>query len=107
MEAIRRILVHDPGARVLVLTMVDDDNAVSAALRVSARGYVLKGAGQEEVPQHPAPSRPAARSSEPVLRRAFSALGRVTGSTSLRVKRRSSLSSERVRAMPRPRPASG
>jgi DNA-binding NarL/FixJ family response regulator len=107
MEAIRRILAHDPGARVLVLTMVDDDNAVTAALRVGARGYVLKGAGQEEVPQHSAPSRPAARSSEPVLRRAFSALRRVTGSTSLRVKRRSSLSSERVRTMPRPRPASG
>jgi DNA-binding NarL/FixJ family response regulator len=49
MEAIRRILAHDPGARVLVLTMVDDDNAVTAALRVGARGYVLKGAGQEEV----------------------------------------------------------
>jgi DNA-binding NarL/FixJ family response regulator len=49
MEAIRRILAHDAGARVLVLTMVDDDNAVTAALRVGARGYVLKGAGQEEV----------------------------------------------------------
>ena len=29
--------------------MVDDDNAVTAALRVGARGYVLEGAGQEEV----------------------------------------------------------
>jgi DNA-binding NarL/FixJ family response regulator len=29
--------------------MVDDDDAVLAALRVGARGYVLKGAAQEEV----------------------------------------------------------
>jgi DNA-binding NarL/FixJ family response regulator len=34
---------------VLVLTMVDDDDSVTAALRVGARGYLLKGAGQEEV----------------------------------------------------------
>ena len=29
--------------------MVDDDDSVLAALRVGARGYVLKGAAQEEV----------------------------------------------------------
>jgi DNA-binding NarL/FixJ family response regulator len=34
---------------VLVLTMVDDDDSVLAALRIGARGYLLKGAGQEEV----------------------------------------------------------
>ena len=33
----------------LVLTMVADDNSVVAALRVGARGYVLKEAGQDEV----------------------------------------------------------
>ncbi len=49
LEAIRRITAEAPQAAVLVLTMVDDDDSVTAALRVGARGYVLKGAGQEEV----------------------------------------------------------
>ena len=48
-EAIRRILADRPQTGVLVLTMVDDDGAVSSALRIGARGYVLKGAAQEEV----------------------------------------------------------
>jgi DNA-binding NarL/FixJ family response regulator len=47
-EATRRITA-ETGAAVLVLTMVDDDDSVLAALRVGARGYLLKGAGQEEV----------------------------------------------------------
>lgn len=34
---------------VLMVTMVDDDNAVLAALRAGARGYVLKGATSEEI----------------------------------------------------------
>jgi DNA-binding NarL/FixJ family response regulator len=34
---------------VLVITMVDDDDTVVAAMRAGARGYVLKGAGGEEV----------------------------------------------------------
>jgi DNA-binding NarL/FixJ family response regulator len=38
----------DPPA-VLVVTMVDDDDTVTAALRVGARGYLLKGAAQEDV----------------------------------------------------------
>jgi DNA-binding NarL/FixJ family response regulator len=38
----------DPPA-VLVLTMVDDDDTVVAALRAGARGYVLKGATGEEI----------------------------------------------------------
>lgn len=36
-------------ARVLVLTMHDDDANVVAALRAGASGYLLKGAGPEEV----------------------------------------------------------
>ncbi|HZI98434.1 MAG TPA: response regulator transcription factor [Actinomycetales bacterium] len=48
LEATRRI-VAARGAAVLVLTMVDDDDSVMAALQVGARGYVLKGAAQEEV----------------------------------------------------------
>jgi DNA-binding NarL/FixJ family response regulator len=48
LEATRRITATS-AARVLVLTMVDDDDSVLAALRIGARGYLLKGAGQEEV----------------------------------------------------------
>jgi DNA-binding NarL/FixJ family response regulator len=49
LEAIRRLSRLDPGPAVLVLTMVDDDDTVTAAMQVGARGYVLKGAVQEEV----------------------------------------------------------
>lgn len=49
LEATRSIVAAAPGTSVLVLTMVDSDDAVVAALRVGARGYVLKGAAQEEV----------------------------------------------------------
>jgi len=49
LEATRRIVAAAPETAVLVLTMVDDDGTVLAALRVGARGYVLKGAAQEEV----------------------------------------------------------
>lgn len=49
LEAIRRIVARGPSPAVLVLTMVDDDETVTAALRVGARGYLLKGAVQEEV----------------------------------------------------------
>ena len=49
LDATRRIVGSAPRSAVLVLTMVDDDGAVLAALRVGARGYLLKGAAQEEV----------------------------------------------------------
>jgi DNA-binding NarL/FixJ family response regulator len=49
LEAIRRILRAAEPPAVLVLTMVDDDDTVTAAMRVGARGYLLKGAVQEEV----------------------------------------------------------
>ncbi|WP_459644274.1 response regulator transcription factor [Kineococcus sp. NUM-3379] len=48
-EATRRLLADDPEAKVLVLTMVADDEAVFAAVQAGALGYVLKGAGQEEI----------------------------------------------------------
>jgi DNA-binding NarL/FixJ family response regulator len=49
LEATRRIVRDHPTTAVLVLTMVDDDAAVTTALQVGARGYLLKGAVQEEV----------------------------------------------------------
>jgi DNA-binding NarL/FixJ family response regulator len=42
-EATRRILQARPKAKILVVTMVDDEDAVSRALRAGARGYMLKG----------------------------------------------------------------
>jgi DNA-binding NarL/FixJ family response regulator len=38
-----------PGVAVLVLTMFDDDDSVFAAMRSGARGYLLKGATQDEI----------------------------------------------------------
>lgn len=47
-EATRRILQTSPHIRVLILTMFEDDESVFAAMRAGARGYLLKGAVQEE-----------------------------------------------------------
>jgi DNA-binding NarL/FixJ family response regulator len=41
-EAIRRLREADPGRRVLVLTMHDEEALVAAALQAGARGYTLK-----------------------------------------------------------------
>ena len=49
LEATRRIGKASPESVVLVLSMLDDDESVLAAMRAGARGYVLKGAGQEEL----------------------------------------------------------
>src|SRR5438128_7817955 len=47
-EATRRILQTSPHIRILILTMFEDDESVFAAIRAGARGYLLKGAVQEE-----------------------------------------------------------
>ncbi len=47
-EATRRILLASPHIRILVITMFEDDESVFAAIRAGARGYLLKGAVQEE-----------------------------------------------------------
>lgn len=48
-EAIRRIRTAVPVTAVLVLTMYDDDATVLTAMQAGARGYLLKGAEQEEI----------------------------------------------------------
>jgi DNA-binding NarL/FixJ family response regulator len=48
-EATREIVARRPNVGVLVVTMVDDDDTVFAAMRAGARGYLLKGAGPVEI----------------------------------------------------------
>jgi len=48
-EATRRVTTLLPDVAVLVLTMFEDDDTVFAALRAGARGYLLKGAEQDEI----------------------------------------------------------
>ena len=48
-EATRAIAGADPAARVLVLSLFEDEDSVFLALRAGARGYVLKDAGEEEL----------------------------------------------------------
>jgi DNA-binding NarL/FixJ family response regulator len=48
-EATRRAAQIAPATAVLVVTMVDDDDTVFAALAAGARGYVLKGASAAEI----------------------------------------------------------
>ena len=48
-EATRVVGERHPDVAVLVLTMLDGDDAVFAAMRAGARGYLLKGAGRDEI----------------------------------------------------------
>lgn len=48
-EATTRILAAPNPPAVLVVTMVDDDQTVLAALRAGARGYILKGSTGDEI----------------------------------------------------------
>lgn len=48
-EATRQIVADRPGTGVMVLTMFNDTESVFAAMRAGARGYLLKGSGQEEI----------------------------------------------------------
>ncbi len=47
--ATREILARSPDVGVLVVTMMDDDDNILAALRAGARGYLLKGSGPTEI----------------------------------------------------------
>jgi DNA-binding NarL/FixJ family response regulator len=48
-EATRSIVESSPHVGVLVLTMVEDDDAVFTAMRAGARGYLVKGSSQAEI----------------------------------------------------------
>ena len=48
-EATERIVAENPAIRVVVVTMLDDDEAVRAALAAGAIGYVVKDASPEEI----------------------------------------------------------
>ena len=49
LDAIRQLVGQWPAVKVLVLTMADEDDAVFAAIQAGALGYLLKGAGREEI----------------------------------------------------------
>jgi DNA-binding NarL/FixJ family response regulator len=48
-EATRRINGLNAAPAVVVLTMFEDDDSGFAAMRAGARGYLLKGADQDEI----------------------------------------------------------
>jgi DNA-binding NarL/FixJ family response regulator len=47
-DATRRIVEADSTVAVLVVTMLEDDESVFAAMRAGARGYLLKGAQRDD-----------------------------------------------------------
>lgn len=49
LAATRAIAERHPQARILVITLFEDEEFVFAALQAGARGYVLKDAGEEEM----------------------------------------------------------
>ena len=48
-EATRQIIQTSPHIGVIVVTMFEDDDSVFAAMRAGARGYILKGADQNDM----------------------------------------------------------
>ncbi|MBK5108642.1 MAG: response regulator transcription factor [Anaerolineales bacterium] len=48
-QATRQIVGKYPGIGIIVVTMYKDDDSVFAAMRAGARGYILKGADQDEM----------------------------------------------------------
>jgi DNA-binding NarL/FixJ family response regulator len=48
-DATRTLMAAHPELRVLVMTMSTEDDAVVAAMRAGARGFVVKGAGRREL----------------------------------------------------------
>lgn len=48
-QATREILKENPSLGILMVTMIEDDDFIFAAMRVGARGYILKGADKEQM----------------------------------------------------------
>jgi DNA-binding NarL/FixJ family response regulator len=48
-EAARQLVAAHPEMGVLMLTMLEDDTSVFAAMRAGARGYILKGAAPDDI----------------------------------------------------------
>jgi len=48
-EATQKILKNHPDIRIIMLTMLEDDDSLFAAMRAGARGYILKGADKTAV----------------------------------------------------------
>lgn len=48
-EATRQIVQTSPHIGIIIVTMFEDDESLFAAMRAGARGYVLKGADQDEM----------------------------------------------------------
>lgn len=48
-DATRQIVQTSPHIGVIIVSMFEDDESLFAAMRAGARGYVLKGADQEEM----------------------------------------------------------
>jgi DNA-binding NarL/FixJ family response regulator len=48
-EATRQIVQASPHIGIIVVTMFEDDDSVFAAMRAGARGYILKGADQNDM----------------------------------------------------------
>ena len=66
-EATRRIRKAVPETAVLMLTMYDDDATVFTAMQAGARGYLLKGAEQDEIADAIRAVVPGRRSSGPAI----------------------------------------
>ena len=49
LQAMREILHTSPHIRIVIVSMLEDDDSVFAAMRAGARGYLLKGADQAEL----------------------------------------------------------
>lgn len=49
LAAIRELSQRKPEARILVVTLFDDDESVFTALKAGARGYILKDADEDEM----------------------------------------------------------
>ena len=79
-EATRRILEEAQNTGILVLTMLEDDESVLAAMKAGARGYLLKGAeGDEAIRAITAVSKGEAIFSPSIANRLFGYFGARNG----------------------------